>query len=205
MLLKESLTGNCRTCLIVTIADEQESISESQSTLRFGMTAGHINTRVTTQAVMNVDHESTRVKGLLDQVYHELDRMEAKGMHGVFNEGHDNCTREQFKSNFRGLREQEALASRAAPGQKKFHESQIHNYKGMLIRQLMTGIFQEPKGSYLEKLKEKDQLEAEYHRITGKSMKRQDKMVYDITQKSLMRTFVTGVPFSVFNEGLIEI
>jgi hypothetical protein len=29
MLLKESLTGNCRTCLIVTIADEQESISES--------------------------------------------------------------------------------------------------------------------------------------------------------------------------------
>ena len=40
MLLKESLFGNCRTCLVVTIADEQESISESQATLRFGTTAG---------------------------------------------------------------------------------------------------------------------------------------------------------------------
>ena len=104
MLLKESLTGNCRTCLIVTIADEQESISESQATLRFGITAGHINTKVTTQKVLNVEDESIRVKGMLDQVYHELDRMEAKGMHGVFNESHDKPTIEQFKSNFRGLR-----------------------------------------------------------------------------------------------------
>jgi hypothetical protein len=69
----------------------------------------------------------------------------------------------------------------------------------------MTGIFQEPKKSYLEKVKEKDMYEAEYQRITGKSVKRKDAMVYDITIDSLMRTFAAGVPFSVFQDGLIQI
>ena len=126
-------------------------------------------------------------------------------MQGQFDRSHDNCTIDQFKSNFAGLREAEASLSKAAPAQRKYHESQIHNYKGMLIRQLMTGIFQEPKETYLEKLKEKDQLEAEYARITGKQIRRQDKMVYDITIKSLMRTFAAGVPFSVFNAALVSI
>ena len=45
----------------------------------------------------------------------------------------------------------------------------------------MTGIFKEPKEVYLEKLKEKDMLEAEYARSTGKVVKRKDSMVYDIT------------------------
>jgi hypothetical protein len=48
MLLRDSLNGNCRTSLIVTIADENESISESQATLRFGITAGNISTKVST-------------------------------------------------------------------------------------------------------------------------------------------------------------
>ena len=44
LLLKNSLAGNCKTCLIVTIADDSSMLSESQSTLRFGIECGHIKT-----------------------------------------------------------------------------------------------------------------------------------------------------------------
>lgn len=81
-----------------------------------------------------MEDETVRLKSLLEDTYQHLDQMEAKGMHGVFNRSHDNVTIEQFKSNFNGLRQNEAALSSCAPGQKKYHESQIHNYKGMLIR-----------------------------------------------------------------------
>ena len=94
MLLKDSLSGNCRTCLVVTIADEQESISESQATLRFGITAGHVNTKVSTQKMVNMQEESVRIKGLLEKIYEELDRMEASGMSGYLDESQPKVTRD---------------------------------------------------------------------------------------------------------------
>lgn len=42
MLLKDSLSGNCKTCMICTIADEPTMVQESLSTLRFGINCGHI-------------------------------------------------------------------------------------------------------------------------------------------------------------------
>ena len=41
------------------------------------------------------------------------------------------------------------------------------NYKGILARQLMTGIWKEPHASYPIKLKERKALEAEITAITG--------------------------------------
>ena len=49
---------------------------------------------------------------------------------------------------------------------------EINNYKGLLIRQLTTGIYQEPKEAYLSKLKEKEAIEAEYLRVTGSRVSR---------------------------------
>ena len=141
MLLKDSLSGNTRTCLIVTIADEQESISESQASLRFGITAGHINTKVTTQKVVDVQDETTRIKESIEQVYAELDQMEAKGMHGVLNESHPKVTRDQFVQNYVTLKEQEALLAKANPAQRDNHIKEIKNYKAILIAQLTTGIY----------------------------------------------------------------
>ena len=69
---------------------------------------------------MNVQEEAVRLKTLLDQVYHELDHMESKGMQGYFDKTHDNVTIEQFKKNFNGLREAERQYSTVAPAQKKY-------------------------------------------------------------------------------------
>ena len=49
---------------------------------------------------------------------------------------------------------------------------EINNYKGLLIRQLTTGIYTEPREAYLTKLKEKEAIEAEYARITSSKVSR---------------------------------
>lgn len=42
MLMKESLTGNCQTSLVVTVAEAQEMSNETVSSLRFGKSCGKI-------------------------------------------------------------------------------------------------------------------------------------------------------------------
>lgn len=49
MLLKDSLTGDCRTSVVCNISDEAEMAQESLSSLRFGMTCGQISTQVSYQ------------------------------------------------------------------------------------------------------------------------------------------------------------
>lgn len=134
MLLKDSLSGNCRTCLVVTIADEQESISESQATLRFGITAGQVNTKVSTQKTVNVQEESARIKEVLEEIYGELDRMEANGMSGYLDESQPKVTRDQFVANFLKLKELETAYSKAEKSKREGFAMEINNYKGLLIR-----------------------------------------------------------------------
>ena len=44
----------------------------------------------------------------------------------------------------------------------------VVNLKGILIRQITTGIWIEPKPGYVGKIKERKSLEAELSRLTGK-------------------------------------
>ena len=62
-------------------------------------------------------------------------------MHGVLNESHPKVTRDQFVQNFLKLKECEALLAKASPANKNVHIAEINNYKGILIRQLTTGIY----------------------------------------------------------------
>ena len=50
MLMKESLSGNCRTSLIVTIAESIDMVSETTSSLRFGLSCGKISNTTSKQA-----------------------------------------------------------------------------------------------------------------------------------------------------------
>ena len=43
MLMKESLSGNCKTSLVVTVAEDSEMTSETTSSLRFGLSCGKIS------------------------------------------------------------------------------------------------------------------------------------------------------------------
>ena len=43
MLMKESLTGNCQTSLIVSVAEAEEMSNETVSSLRFGKSCGKIS------------------------------------------------------------------------------------------------------------------------------------------------------------------
>jgi hypothetical protein len=43
MLMKESLSGNCQTSLIATVAENPEMSNETVSSLRFGLNCGKIS------------------------------------------------------------------------------------------------------------------------------------------------------------------
>lgn len=134
MLLKDSLVGNCRTSLVVTIADEQESISESQATLRFGITAGQINTKVSTQRTVNVEDESNRLKKYLNKIYLELEAMEAEGKNGYLDMNEPKPTRDHFVNNYTKLRQLENAYARAEKHKKDAYVTEINNYKGIVLR-----------------------------------------------------------------------
>ena len=61
MLMKNSLSGNCKTSVIVTIANDPEMEAESLSSLRFGMTCGHLKTKAVTKTV-NVDDSLSNLR-----------------------------------------------------------------------------------------------------------------------------------------------
>ena len=61
MLMKGSLTGNCRTSLIVTAANDPDMIGESFSSLGFGISCGHLKTAGVSH-VVNADENEKRLK-----------------------------------------------------------------------------------------------------------------------------------------------
>jgi kinesin family protein 6/9 len=62
-LMKNSLVGNCKTCLIVTVADHPDMIQESVSSMRFGMECGALKKKTVTQAnVVDIDKVTFTLK-----------------------------------------------------------------------------------------------------------------------------------------------
>ena len=51
MLMKNALTGNCRTTLVVAISESPDMMSESISSMRFGMTCGSLKNNVIKETV----------------------------------------------------------------------------------------------------------------------------------------------------------
>ena len=51
MLLKESLSGNVRTALVGTISGRDDMMSESHSSLKFGLSCGNLKNSVAKQSV----------------------------------------------------------------------------------------------------------------------------------------------------------
>ena len=120
-------------------------------------------------------------------------------MHGTLDESHPKPTRDQFVDNFIKLKEQEKALmevrrDKGRNDQKAHHESQIVNLKSILIRQLTTGIFREPKPQYLKKLTDKRVIENELARTTGSAIRDPDqgKLIIDITFSSLMSDLKTN-------------
>lgn len=81
MLMKDSLSGNCRTCLIVTVADESEMTNESISSMQFGMSCGRIST-TTSVNVRDLENDTRNLKDRLNSVDNEINLMKSRGMHG---------------------------------------------------------------------------------------------------------------------------
>jgi hypothetical protein len=63
MLMKESLSGNCQTSLMVTVAEAAEMQAETISSLRFGLSCGKISKAgVQRQVVQDVGQHIERMK-----------------------------------------------------------------------------------------------------------------------------------------------
>lgn len=79
MLLKDSISGNSKTCIFCTIADEPDMVGESVSTLRFGMNCGHVKLKATAQKSTNLEGETVRLEKILLALNKDLQSMRAQG------------------------------------------------------------------------------------------------------------------------------
>ena len=69
----------------------------------------------------------------------------------------------------------------------------VINLKGILIRQITTGIWIEPKPAYVGKVKERISLEAELCRLTGKQLvKRKNDELIELNFSNLLRELKQG-------------
>lgn len=103
MLMKESLIGNCRTSLVVTIAEDAEMAGESVSSLRFGLSCGKISSQGKQQVTTDLGDEVQYLQSRLAQLNFQIDQLEASGASGGFNQGFPKPTRDGFLLNFKKL------------------------------------------------------------------------------------------------------
>ena len=109
MLLKESFTGNTRTALVVAVSGKQSMISETMSSLKFGLRCGNVKTQVSKKAV-NVEDSIAQVEESLRSCTEELKRMEETGMKGGFSPDAPKPTCDSFVDNYLKLvAEQQAM------------------------------------------------------------------------------------------------
>ena len=84
MLLKDTLQGNVRTALVVAVSGRSDMMSETTSSLKFGLTCGNVKTSVTKSSV-NMEHQTFAIANQLQLVTQNLREMEEKGMAGGLN------------------------------------------------------------------------------------------------------------------------
>ena len=102
MLLKESLTGNVRTALVVAASSSPDMIHETMSSLKFGISCGNIKTSVSRKTV-NAEDQVTKYRRGLDQCAAELVQMEGRGWKGGFGDNAPKPTQEAFVDNYRKM------------------------------------------------------------------------------------------------------
>ena len=72
MLLKDSLSGNCKTMMICTIADEATMVAESVSTCNFGINCGHVKLKQREQRATDVGANAALLQNSLNVINQEL-------------------------------------------------------------------------------------------------------------------------------------
>ena len=110
MLLKDSLTGNVRTGLVVTVSGRSDMMSETSSSLKFAITCGNLKTSVQ-KATVNVEKATGAYFQQLEVLTQQLREMEDKGMAGGLNPTFANHLIEQFFHNVDYLQKEEEKLS----------------------------------------------------------------------------------------------
>ena len=93
-------------------------------------------------------------------------------MHGHFDASHPKPTIDHFLVHFRKLEKanKELLGSQQDPKKKEDLTKTVNHFKGMLVRQISTGIYKEPHPLYLKKLNQGKGVARELSSYTGKQV-----------------------------------
>lgn len=173
LIMKDSLTGNCKTSLIVTIAQDPTMMQETYSTLRFGSVCGSVKTTGQVKSV-SISKQLDQYKATLNEVNKQLAGMRDMGWHGGFDPTAPKCTCDAFRENYKNLRlnekKLEQVGCKIASSDTSKSETElkkqkeqilfaVNNLRGILARQITTKIWTEPRDVYITKMRQKIFLE----------------------------------------------
>ena len=74
--------------------------------------------------------------------------------------------------------------------EKEECHSELNNIKGIICRQLTTGIYIEPTNAFLAKIRERKNLENEIAQLTGvQAPYRENEAIYEVTKENMFKDF----------------
>eukprot|EP00933_Yihiella_yeosuensis_P041374 TRINITY_DN35764_c0_g1_i1.p1 TRINITY_DN35764_c0_g1~~TRINITY_DN35764_c0_g1_i1.p1 ORF type:complete len:642 (-),score=92.34 TRINITY_DN35764_c0_g1_i1:192-1889(-) len=177
MLMKQSLSGNCNTSLVVTVNESSEMVGETQSTLRFGQTCGSLQNKVKSAEKVNTGDKVSSLRQSLTEIDAQLAEMRMKGMHGALNEEEAKPTRDAFLENYKKLQKctrdiATALKNGESKNSQKMQDLKFseQTIRELVIRMIEKGghgnpIWREPKPLYVSKMRERQGILTELARF----------------------------------------
>jgi len=186
MLMKNSLGGNARTAMVVTVTQDPRHGDESKSSLRFGERCADVRTRVT-QTSVDVDAEVRALRGALDAAQAKVTLLASQGQAGGINTAEAKCIQESFWVEKAKLDRSKAVQAackdemtelRAAgkQGCKRFavlttrlanaaHEQWVQD--GVVTRMIYSGLWRPPSRAYAAAQADVSQLQQRIKRATA--------------------------------------
>ena len=141
------------------------------------------------------------MKNQLDSINQEISDLESNGHGGGLDLSHPKPTRDGFLDNKRKLILCEArldqiklkmtdtnIDRKAVLAQKEEIEFEANNMRGIVARQITTGIWKDPSKAYLARIRERRQLENDINIATGETFPdRSDEQIKELTFERIVK------------------
>ena len=151
----------------------------------------------------NIESATVNIEQMLSKVTQELDGLRLKGNHGHLDQNEPKSLRDQFCKNFSEFErcQNRLYHQKNTPKIKEQLQFEMQNLKGILARQITTGLYKEPTSNYLKKVQQQKQLAQELQKLTGKTIPLETDNEINLIFNDLLNDMIMGAEGKSVHEG----